>query len=584
MLSQEAIADIFKSFNSLSTGSTIKDSLILLSSNVALMSILIPMMYGTFSRLLERTINLLFKILDKGTNLIVETIGFVFRQLIHKINFSKKKRSTDYNGFVINLTNPSRGYFSRNDEENISDNALPILWWLSLNCDFVLTKMISSSVDMKTGKLIQSYYGRESGKSVNTFLPLPVTTKNDEFDDIDEAAENKDKSKSKKTKPRPNPTGLQSRNIHVSAISDLLVDDLDSIEIDKDIYCKFIPCGAIQAKTDENQPLVQTDTTMILLKSKKPTKYIQEFIAKVSEDYKKYVAEHQDLNRALLIYMSLDKEVPLYTEYKYDNSQTFDHMFFENKKFIMEMLDKLKQPELFKKNGRKRKVSMLFVGPPGSCKTSAALAIAAYTNRVLIQVPITRIKYSREIEKVLYNEVYNRYDIPNDKKVILFDEIDSIDFNLKKSIDDTSSKKDNDNSKETTESTDSKLSNKVEKSDETKPKDDFNIGSFLSLLDGANDQDGMIIIATANDISKFDDSLYRPGRLTKIDFGYMSNSDITDMIEKYFEKVVTSEQKERIRNDRIIHSDTLKNICLDFIDKRKSIDEYIEHVNKLTKK
>ena len=213
----------------------------------------------------------------------------------------------------------------------------------------------------------------------------------------------------------------------------------------------------------------------------------------------------------------------LYTEHRFDKSQTFDHIFFENKHQIISMIDKLNDPEYFIKNGKKRKVSMLFVGPPGSCKTSAALAIANYTNRVLIQVPISRIKYSREVEKILYSQIYNKYEIPNDKKIILFDEIDTIDFTLKKKHETTILA----NDQPENSSGNPTAATAATAADKFSPNDDFNIGSFLSLLDGANDQDGMIIIATANDISKFDSSLYRPGRLTKIIFDYMGLQLVT---------------------------------------------------------
>lgn len=527
------------------------------SNNVIIMSIIIPLIANIFSKLSEKTLEFIIATITISCSIVESTFKRIFKQ----------NKIAEYNGIVINVTgsSPKYGYFSDNNDENISDHALPILWWLSQNCNFVLTKMITSNIDIQTGKIARSYYGTSAGRDISTFIPIPITSTK---------RNNTPSGDNKEKEPATGPDfKLNPRNIHMTEVGDLLVDDNDSIEISENIYCKLVPCINLMAADGKNGGQSPKESMILLLKSKKSTKYIQDFIVDITAKYYNHVKENQKLTHALLIYMSLEKELSLYTEHRFDKSQTFDHIFFENKRQIINMIDKLNDPEYFIKNGKKRKVSMLFVGPPGSCKTSTALAIANYTNRVLIQVPISRIKYSREVEKILYSHEYNKYDIPNDKKIILFDEIDTIDFTLKKKHENNilmaADYSDNNSSGNPTASSSSTY-------DKFSPNDDFNIGSFLSLLDGANDQDGMIIIATANDVSKFDSSLYRPGRLTKIIFDYMGREQIVEMLEKYYQMDLTRTQKDKIRDDKIIFSDTLKNMCMEYVDQGKTIDQYIE--------
>jgi SpoVK/Ycf46/Vps4 family AAA+-type ATPase len=125
-----------------------------------------------------------------------------------------------------------------------------------------------------------------------------------------------------------------------------------------------------------------------------------------------------------------------------------------------------------------------------------------------------------------------------------------------------------------------KMLNYSEKNDDHKRK--FNIGTFLNLLDGTHDQDGMIIIGTANNLNRLDPGLYRIGRLTKISFEYMGRNEISEMIEKYYSVNLTNNQKQTIRNDRIIQNLILKNVCIEHLESNScDIDELIEQINLL---
>jgi hypothetical protein len=303
---------------------------------------------------------------------------------------------------------------------------------------------------------------------------------------------------------------------------------------------------------------------------------------------------------------STARAVPTYDEFHVDKSQTFDNLFFEHKHKIMSLCDKLNDANYFKVRGLKRKLTALFIGSSGTGKTATVVALANYLKRVVIYVPIIRIENDGEIEKILYTNTYNGYIIPNHKKIFLFDEIDSFDSNL--SLKKIGTDADyliygmqmpqmtpRSITKNNIIVTDQKQLNGrpdfeklLKESDkEEEPKRKFNIGTFLNLLDGTHDQDGMIIIATANNLNRLDPGLYRTGRLTKILFEYMGRNEIAEMIEKYYSVTLSQYQKEMIRNDRIIQNLVLKNTCIEYLESNSelnselNIDGLIQQLNAL---
>jgi SpoVK/Ycf46/Vps4 family AAA+-type ATPase len=170
-----------------------------------------------------------------------------------------------------------------------------------------------------------------------------------------------------------------------------------------------------------------------------------------------------------------------------------------------------------------------------------------------------------------------------DEVIFLLDEIDSSDTSQKltKECTDVSPKEEKQSSPTFVINTSSKEPYKM--SDDSFDK--FNIGMFLNILDGCNDQDGMILIGTANNHKNLDPAVYRNGRMELINFEYMDRNDITDMIQHYWKVILTDEQKLKIRNDKTVQSLTLKNVCLKYIKKKQqhkiTIDELIDELNHL---
>lgn len=78
-------------------------------------------------------------------------------------------------------------------------------------------------------------------------------------------------------------------------------------------------------------------------------------------------------------------------------------------------------------------------------------------------------------------------------------------------------------------------------------EDDLNLSGLLNVLDGVVDSPGRIVVMTTNHVEHLDPALIRPGRIDKkLLLGYMAASDVTSMLEHYFELTLTGELRQRV--------------------------------------
>ena len=333
------------------------------------------------------------------------------------------------------------------------------------------------------------------------------------------------------------------------------------------------------------------------LGSTKGHEYIKAYISRIKKEYNKHIkCTLEELRGKMYVYKNIQESKPVYSEYEYDQNQTFENMFFDNKAEILKQLTRLEDIEYHKERGIKRKISLLLCGPSGTGKTALSNAIANHTGRVIVSIPISRISTNNEMEEILYSSNYNGNFIPLDKKIILLDEIDGcLDKHMSKFSNDESKEpeledvpeSDNEDDEHTKKESNKDIEDNTshvphpKKSKSKTNTDKFNFGMFLSLLDGANNQDGLIIIATANSAEKFDSTLFRDGRLKLMNMRYIGQEQIKEMIEKYYRIRLTEEQIKAIRSDHAIQNLTVKNLCLNSCDSGLDPDEFIEQLNKL---
>lgn len=121
----------------------------------------------------------------------------------------------------------------------------------------------------------------------------------------------------------------------------------------------------------------------------------------------------------------------MYSSFDLDQSQSFDNLFSEVKSKIIDEINNLNDVDFFKENGIKRKISHLYVGPPGSGKTCFATAIAKMTKRSIVYIPISRIKNNSELQNIIYKRETNGVKYEMNELIFLADELDSFENNQK---------------------------------------------------------------------------------------------------------------------------------------------------------
>lgn len=344
-----------------------------------------------------------------------------------------------------------------------------------------------------------------------------------------------------------------------------VVTGIDDILIEKNIY--------LGIKKYINYSQQSRDITEILeIKSRKyGPQYLSEFIKNAQDKYTEYIKTD---TIKIFTFTKSDS----FTMAEADTSQNFENLFFSHKEKILKDLRNLQNNQKYKKFGIKKKLSYLFSGLPGTGKTSIVTCLAAHLKRHIVNIPISRVKKNSELEQILYTRKYNGITFKRDEVIFLFDEIDSFsDEGLLLKNKQTEPKIDTEQKTIIVNNNDSNAKH-IDLTE--KNSDDLNVGIFLTLLDGNLNQDDMIIIATANDVSKIDPAFKRNGRLEELSFEHVGRSEIVEMLEYYFDCKLTQKQKDSICDDRTINSLKIKQMCIDNID-ICNIDDVILQINNL---
>lgn len=126
--------------------------------------------------------------------------------------------------------------------------------------------------------------------------------------------------------------------------------------------------------------------------------YINEL--RLSEDNSRYLYELKkgdDTSNAT--------QTQVFTRYKLSDEKTFDSLFFQQKKSLLTLIDHfMSKSGRYSIKGYPHKLGLLLHGPPGTGKTSLLKALANYTGRSVINIPLSRISTNAELMSLFYNE------------------------------------------------------------------------------------------------------------------------------------------------------------------------------------
>lgn len=481
-------------------------------------------------------------------NIIYKIISTLYNFLKKYANKYLLKKYDSPNELILTLATGEDHYSS------VTSEVMPIIWYLNT------TTMLKSN-KLRTAKIYGNLMNHASSINTGQVFFVPTLNKNNQNNDANFSKQETDSNKS------------LVGNIVES------YKQMTDIEIEPGIFIEF------REDNTMNTEYTMTSSSLVLKSETKSLAEIGKFYVDIKQRY-----ETEALNKKgkLYIYNGLH-ENPQYSVHDLDTSQTFNNIFLKNKKEIVDEVLQLADADYYKGVGIKRKLGYLCVGPPGSGKTSLVTTIANLTGRSIVYIPISRIQHNHELDKIIYDKTYNGVKYKFDEIIFSIDEMDSMEASQ-------SLKKTKNTDKEGSKNTDTEEKQQptipniiIQTSENNKNKnysgksydknfDKLNVGMFLNILDGNSDQSGMIIVGTANDITKLDPAIYRNGRMQLVNFEYLGRDEICEMIEYYYKISLTDEQKQKIRNDKTVQSLTLKNVCLKYVQKKKQKDIDINHL------
>lgn len=311
-----------------------------------------------------------------------------------------------------------------------------------------------------------------------------------------------------------------------------------------------------------------------------------------TKDYRDYIKK-KTYDKQIILDVSYDsKENYIETEHEiWSSNVTFDNRFFDNKEMILSKIDFfLKNRDWYVKKGIPYTLGFLLYGKPGCGKTSFIKALLNYTKRHCINVKLTDDFDLDSLKEIIQKEKIEDYIIPNNNRILVFEDIDCMGQMVKK-------RKDNDDLEtksvpmEDEEMLLEDLSEKEKKhikkvlaaKNKEKSSGKNNLSYFLNILDGLVEGDGRIIIMTTNKPDSLDPALIRPGRIDeKIEFKELSHIDIINILVNFYE--LRGVEKENLnlkikqnisKFDRKYTPAELINICRGY-DNINNIKEYFE--------
>eukprot|EP00658_Telonema_sp_P-2_P021145 TRINITY_DN18400_c0_g1_i5.p1 TRINITY_DN18400_c0_g1~~TRINITY_DN18400_c0_g1_i5.p1 ORF type:complete len:442 (+),score=148.78 TRINITY_DN18400_c0_g1_i5:284-1609(+) len=306
---------------------------------------------------------------------------------------------------------------------------------------------------------------------------------------------------------------------------------------------------------------------------------IDSFIQKAFDWYLERVEAQADTSRYMYIMQTSgsgggdddddggDSDATKYKRYKLEGSKTFDSLFLPEKQNLLHLLDQFNKREgKFSIPGFPLKLGLLLYGPPGTGKTSMIKALAHYTGRNIVNVPLGRIKTNQELMDCMFDLKFSvaGEDMPLklgfDKIIFVLEDVDAAtnvvhrrDGTEPDEVEDIGSGQDgvldaadmmqimmmemvskndgNSNTPSGKPSGGGGYSGWI-KEDKT---DNLDLSGVLNVLDGVVDCPDRIVVMTTNHPEKLDPALIRPGRINlQLCLDYMQAPEMLQMMEHYF--------------------------------------------------
>jgi hypothetical protein len=323
-----------------------------------------------------------------------------------------------------------------------------------------------------------------------------------------------------------------------------MVESSTPIEVDAGIY--FVMNWGEDGKLviDNNKGERTIEHKYSLYSYNKSIKELVDFLNRCISELEEDTVIQLNNKPCYFMYDKKEDGMLRFDEYPLENDRNFDNIFFDQKEDVQNRLDFfINNRRWYQKKGIPYTLGLMFSGKPGCGKTSTIKAIAKYTKRHIIDIPLTKIDNCRDLMNIFYGEEINEKKIPMNKRIYLFEDIDSI-LDVLKEREQKDKDKEMKGSSPLEEQNTFLLKALVDTNktatkvlDKIGSNDKLNLGFFLNLIDGVLETPGRILILSTNYPDKLDRALVRPGRIDmKVHMEKCSHQMIRNIIKHYYEQ------------------------------------------------
>ena len=279
---------------------------------------------------------------------------------------------------------------------------------------------------------------------------------------------------------------------------------------------------------------------------------INKFISGCNEKYKKKIQSESLVSSGLKYYkylgMNNSNHQCMFDEFNFTQTKSFSNIFFTQKDELVHKINYFTSNEkTYKLLGRPYSIGIMLHGKPGTGKTSCIKAIAALTQRHIIDISLKKIKTQKELSEIFYGGKINGVEMNMCKKLFVLEEFDCIIDKLKDRKLNFDENKTNliENNNNNNNNYDYKYMENIDKFEKNtigfnnkKLKNDdtegITLDNLLELLDGVLELNCSMFIATTNYIDMIDSALIRPGRFDCcIEFDNANDDVIIEMINHF---------------------------------------------------